>query len=75
LVRAYDTISLEDVRAANLMRNRHLGTSISDAGWAQFRTILEGKAAYAGKRVVGVPPTPARAVAAVAAAGNACPSA
>ena len=28
----------------------------SDAGWAQFRTILEGKAAYAGRRVVAVPP-------------------
>ena len=27
-----------------------LNTSINDAGWAQFRTILEGKAAYAGRR-------------------------
>ena len=29
--------------------------SISDAGWAQFRTILEGKAACAGRRVIAVP--------------------
>jgi putative transposase len=56
LVRQYDTIYLEDLRVANLVRNAHLAKSISDAGWAQFRTILEGKAAYAGRRVVAVPP-------------------
>ncbi len=39
-----------------MVRNRHLAKSISDAGWAQFRTILEAKAAYAGRRVVAVPP-------------------
>jgi putative transposase len=32
LVRAYEAISLEDVRVANLVRNRHLATSIADAG-------------------------------------------
>ena len=33
-----------------------LNKSIQDAAWAQFRTILEGKAVYAGRRVVAVPP-------------------
>jgi putative transposase len=33
-----------------------LNTSIQDAGWYSFRIILEGKAAYAGRRVVAVPP-------------------
>jgi putative transposase len=56
LVRAYDVIYLEDLQVANLVQNRHLAKSISDAGWAQFRTILEGKAVYAGRRVVAVPP-------------------
>jgi putative transposase len=56
LLRQYDTIYLEDVRVANMVRNKHLAKSISDAGWAAFRTILEGKAAYAGRRVVAVPP-------------------
>jgi putative transposase len=56
LLRQYDTISLEDLRVANMVRNRYLAKRISDASWAQFRTILEGKAADAGRRVVAVPP-------------------
>jgi putative transposase len=56
LIRQYDTIYLEDLRVANLARNHHLARPISDAGWSAFRTILEGKAAYAGRRVVAVPP-------------------
>jgi putative transposase len=56
LLRQYDTIYLEDLRVANLVRNHHLAKSISDAGWAQFRTILACKAAWAGKRVEVVPP-------------------
>jgi putative transposase len=56
LLRAYDTIYLEDLRVANLVRNHHLAKSISDAGWAQFRSLLEAKAACAGRRVFAVPP-------------------
>jgi putative transposase len=55
LLRQYDTIYLEDLRVANMVWNRRLAKSISDVGWAQFRAILEGKAAYAGRRVIAVP--------------------
>jgi len=56
LVRANDTIYHEDVQTANMVRNHHLAKSISDAGWSRFLTILTFKAAYAGKRVIAVPP-------------------
>jgi putative transposase len=56
LLRHYDIIYLEDLQVANLVQNSHLAKSISDAGWGQFRTILEGKAAYAGRRVIAIPP-------------------
>ena len=39
-----------------MVRNQRLAKRISDAGWAQFRTTLDSKAACAGKRVVAVPP-------------------
>jgi putative transposase len=55
LLRNYDTIYLEDLQVANLVRNHHLAKSISDAGWVQFRSILEAKAACAGRRVIAVP--------------------
>jgi putative transposase len=56
LVRRYDVIYLEDLRVRNLVRNRHLAKSISDAGWGAFRTTLEYKAACAGKQVIAVEP-------------------
>ncbi len=55
LLRDYDTIAVEELQVANMVRNHHLAKSISDAGWAQFRTILEAKAAGAGRRVIAVP--------------------
>jgi putative transposase len=55
-LRQYDTIGLDDVRVANLVRNHHLANSISAAGWAQFRTLLDAKAACTGRHVVANPP-------------------
>jgi putative transposase len=56
LVEQYDTIYYEDLRVVNMVRNRHLAKSISDAGWSAFLAILTFKAASAGKRVQAVNP-------------------
>jgi putative transposase len=55
LPRQYDTIYLEDMQVRNLVRNHSLAKGISDASWAAFRTILEAKAACAGRQVSAVP--------------------
>ena len=56
LLRQYDVVYLEDVHVRTLVRNHHLAKSISDAGWAAFRTILTATAACAGRQVLAVPP-------------------
>jgi putative transposase len=56
LVHANDVIYHEDLQTANMLKNHHLAKSIADAGWSAFLRILAFKAAYAGKRVIAVPP-------------------
>ena len=61
LVTHFDRIGVEDLRVKNLSRRgrgRHksgLNRSIADAGWSQFRVILQWQATKAGKEVVVLP--------------------
>jgi putative transposase len=56
LVRQYDVITYEELRVRNMLKDRHLATSISDAGWSAFLAILSHKAAWAGRNVQAVEP-------------------
>ncbi|MDY6783430.1 MAG: transposase [Cyanobacteriota bacterium] len=50
VIRSHDLVAIENLRIRNMVRNRHLAKSISDAAWYRFREWLE----YFG-RVYGVP--------------------
>jgi putative transposase len=56
IVDRHGAIAIEGLRVKNMVRNHHLATSISDAGWNQFLTILTHKAEEAGVVVVVVNP-------------------
>ncbi|WP_329222169.1 transposase [Streptomyces sp. NBC_01485] len=54
LVRENQTLVIEDLTVRNMVRNRRLARAISDAAWAQFRSLLEYKAAWYGREVIAV---------------------
>ncbi|MFD1814144.1 IS607 family element RNA-guided endonuclease TnpB [Rhodococcus gannanensis] len=52
LVSEFDTIVIEDLPVAGMVRNRRLARRIADAGWGEFRRQLSYKADAAGVRLV-----------------------
>jgi len=57
LVRKHPIIAVEKLNIGNMVRNRRLAKSISDAGWGTFTTQLKVKAEEAGRLVVEVNPS------------------
>ena len=49
IIRENQTIVLEDLAVANMVKNRKLSRAISDLGWRSFRTMLEAKSAMYGR--------------------------
>ncbi|MBW4448095.1 MAG: transposase [Spirirestis rafaelensis WJT71-NPBG6] len=56
VIQSNDLVAYEDLNVKNMVKNRHLAKSISDAGWSTFRQWLEYFGHKYGKVTVAVPP-------------------
>ncbi|MFE2041220.1 RNA-guided endonuclease InsQ/TnpB family protein [Streptomyces sp. NPDC059477] len=54
LVRENQTIVIEDLSVRNMVRNAGLARAISDAAWAELRSMLEYKAQWYGREVIAI---------------------
>ena len=56
LVQSSDLVAFESLKVRNMVKNRHLAKSISDAAWSLFRQWLEYFGKVYGVPVIAVPP-------------------
>ncbi|MEA5534270.1 RNA-guided endonuclease TnpB family protein [Crocosphaera sp. XPORK-15E] len=54
LVRENDLIAIEDLAIRNMVKNRKLARSISDASWGEFNRQLEYKCQWYGKELIKI---------------------
>ena len=55
LISENQVICIEDLKPANMVKNRHMAKEISDAAWGAFRRMLEYKSDWYGNKLVVIP--------------------
>lgn len=55
LISENQVICIEDLKPANMVKNRHLSREISGAAWGSFRCMLEYKSDWHGNTLVVIP--------------------
>lgn len=55
LISENQVICIEDLKPANMIKNRHLAREISDVAWGTFRRMLEYKSDWYGNKLVVIP--------------------
>ena len=56
LVKTYDVIVIEDLKAKGMMHNHHLSRAIANASWNMFADMLAYKCLFYGKKLIRVNP-------------------
>ena len=54
IIKAYDTIAVEDLNVMGIVKNHRLARSASDTGWNTFTTMLKTKALKRGNTVIEI---------------------
>lgn len=55
LIRENQSITIETLKVANMVKNRKLSRAISDAAWSSFTNMLEYKCNWYGRELIKVP--------------------
>ena len=54
ITKQYDTICIENLQVANMVKNHKLALSISDCGWGMFEQFLKYKAEWRGCNIIQI---------------------
>jgi putative transposase len=54
LIKNHDLVAVEDLQILKMLKNQNLAKLISDASWSKFRTMLDYKSNWYGKKLIVV---------------------